>query len=130
MVRTFKGNKLKGHQNNLKTARYKKNNLEKTPAPETPEDKGAHKARSKFPKISAAKRGYDYEWQKFRKKFLSVNPLCVFCKRKGIIKAATVVDHITPHKGSRELFYKIDNLQALCTHCHNSEKQKEERKNI
>lgn len=32
--------------------------------------------------------------------------------------AATVVDHITPHKGDKALFWQRANWQPLCKRCH------------
>jgi len=37
----------------------------------------------------------------------------------GRLNAATVVDHIVPHKGDAVLFWKQSNWQALCRDCHN-----------
>lgn len=44
--------------------------------------------------------------------------LCEHCIQNNIIQSAIVVDHITPHRGLIELFYKEDNLQILCKQCH------------
>lgn len=49
------------------------------------------------------------------------------CGDEGQITAATVVDHIQPHKGDQALMWDWNNLQALCFHHHNSHKQREER---
>lgn len=38
-----------------------------------------------------------------------------------------VADHIRPHRGDAALFWDDGNLQCLCTGCHSSAKQKEER---
>ena len=35
-----------------------------------------------------------------------------------IYTRATVVDHIRPHKGNRELFWDRTNWQSLCKQCH------------
>lgn len=64
-------------------------------------------------------RGYNYKWQQARRRFLSINPLCVECQSTGIVKAATVVDHIVAHKGDQRLFWDESNWQSLCTACHN-----------
>lgn len=72
-------------------------------------------------------RGYTYRWQQARKRFLFSNPLCVYCQRENRVELATVVDHKVPHGGNQELFWNQDNWQALCTYCHNSLKQREER---
>lgn len=63
-------------------------------------------------------RGYNRQWQKASKVFLHSHPLCESCKAKGRYTKATVVDHIIPHRGNRELFWNRDNWQALCKQCH------------
>lgn len=60
-------------------------------------------------------RMYDGIWEKYRMKFLEVNPNCYACGSK-----ATVVDHIQPHKGDEKLFKKTDNHLPLCFKCHNT----------
>ena len=67
---------------------------------------------------SAAPRGYGSRWQKARKQFLEAHPLCVECLQNGRYVKATVVDHITPHRGDRKLFWDQGNWQALCKLCH------------
>lgn len=74
----------------------------------------------------ASERGYNSRWRKARATYLASNPLCVYCKREGIIRTANVVDHITPHKGDSKLFWDKDNWQSLCKRCHDSTKQREE----
>ena len=63
---------------------------------------------------SAASRGYGHKWRKARERFLNENPLCKRCLEADVIEAATVVDHIVPHRGDRELFWDETNWQALC----------------
>lgn len=41
---------------------------------------------------------------------------------------ATVVDHIQPHRGDMNIFWREGNHQSLCRSCHNSAKQKLERR--
>jgi 5-methylcytosine-specific restriction protein A len=67
---------------------------------------------------SARARGYDNRWDKARKTFLGANPLCVHCKAEGRVVAASVVDHVIPHRGDRALFWNPSNLQGLCAPCH------------
>lgn len=62
---------------------------------------------------------YDRRWRRSRKLYLDKHPLCVECARAGKVTPATVVDHIIPHRGDIELFWDVDNWQALCTKCHN-----------
>lgn len=40
--------------------------------------------------------------------------------------AATVVDHVIPHKGDLGLFWDLTNWQPLCKLCHDSVKQAQE----
>ena len=81
-------------------------------------------------KRKTAERGYGGRWQRERKAFLSrpENVLCVMCKADGKTVAATVVDHITPHKGDETLMWDQANWQALCKPHHDSDKQIEEKK--
>lgn len=78
---------------------------------------------------SSTARGYGYRWQQYRLRFLAEHPLCVMCKQAGRVEAATVVDHIEPHKGDDALFWDTDNHQALCKRCHDGAKQREEARN-
>ena len=66
----------------------------------------------------STKRGYDQRWAKARLAFLSVNQLCLMCSRDGVTTAATVVDHIMPHKGDHGLFWDENNWQPLCKYHH------------
>lgn len=55
--------------------------------------------------------------RRFRHKrlwFLRHHPMCAMCKREP----ATVLDHITPHRGIAMLFWSQHNWQGLCTSCH------------
>ena len=49
------------------------------------------------------------------------------CADEGRVVAASVCDHVVPHKGNEALFYASDNLSSLCKHCHDRHKQSEER---
>lgn len=75
---------------------------------------------------SSAERGYGYKWQQARERYLLDHPLCVYCERSGRTVAASVVDHITPHRGDKQLFWQQSNWQALCRPCHDSVKKAEE----
>lgn len=67
---------------------------------------------------SAHERGYNYRWIKARATFLRRDPLCRRCKDAGVITAATVVDHVIPHKGDQDVFWDTSNWQPLCKACH------------
>ena len=69
---------------------------------------------------SAAARGYDARWRRMRLAFLVAHPLCAECARQGQVTAATVVDHIVPHRGDQTRMWDTANLQSLCAPCHDS----------
>ena len=74
-------------------------------------------------RLSARERGYSSKWEKARSDYLKHHPTCAICGQP-----ATVVDHIKPHKGDNKLFWDKTNWQSLCSHCHNSTKQSQERR--
>ncbi|MGK5053601.1 HNH endonuclease signature motif containing protein [Janthinobacterium sp. RB2P8] len=100
------------------------------------------------PTESSTKRGYGYAWQKARAGYLRSHPLCVYCLRDPayaairdmasstailrcaelglIVPAASVVDHIEPHRGDQALFWNKANWQSLCGTHHSTDKQREE----
>lgn len=91
----------------------------------------AHTRQVDLRRGSQRERGYDRRWEHRRRVFLSRYPLCgqrpdglppvmSRCHDEGVITAATVVDHVTPHKGNRVLFDDELNWQSLCTTCHNA----------
>ncbi|WP_341991858.1 HNH endonuclease signature motif containing protein [Azorhizobium sp. AG788] len=81
------------------------------------------KAEADARRPSARARGYDSQWDKARAAFLAHHPSCARCGT-----AATVVDHVTPHKGDKRLFWSRENWQPLCKPCHDGAKQSEERR--
>ena len=62
---------------------------------------------------NSTERGYGHKWRQAREGYLKKHPTCVKCGAP-----ATVVDHIKPHKGDKQLFWDRDNWQALCKRCH------------
>ncbi|GGA81260.1 HNH endonuclease [Brucella endophytica] len=83
------------------------------------------KARFDKKRPTARQRGYTAEWERESKAFLATYPSCRRCGAP-----ATLVDHIQPHKGNQALFWNRANWQPLCTPCHSSAKQSEERRNL
>lgn len=59
------------------------------------------------------------KWRKLSVRFRKLNPLCVECERKGLVRHADLVDHIKPVKEHPELFHDWRNLRSLCQRCHN-----------
>jgi len=76
---------------------------------------------------TATERGYDSRWRAARDAHLESEPLCRHCCTMGLIVAATVVDHIQPHKGDKALFWRRSNWQSLCQTCHNRKTASEDR---
>lgn len=66
------------------------------------------------PKLTTTERGYGWHWQQLRLVVLHEEPLCRFCKTKGVIVAAEEVDHIDGDSHNNER----DNLRPLCRLCH------------
>lgn len=68
-------------------------------------------------------------WRERRTRQLAAEPLCRMCLVLGRTTAATVADHIIPHRGDEDLFFK-GALQSLCDEepfrCHSRVKQREE----
>ena len=56
-------------------------------------------------------------YQKYRRQFLSENPFCAWCLKKGLYVAATVLDHIKPLSAGGSMGDPA-NHQALCDECH------------
>ncbi|WP_343039067.1 HNH endonuclease signature motif containing protein [Propylenella binzhouense] len=81
------------------------------------------KARHDQNRPSARERGYDSKWQRERAAYLAAHPTCERCGAP-----ATVVDHITPHRGDMKLFWRRSNWQPLCTPCHSRAKQAQEKR--
>lgn len=70
---------------------------------------------------TAAQRGYGSRWQKARIGFLKTHPLCECSECQGgkvRVMAATVVDHIQPHRGDQKLFWVKSNWMAMAKECH------------
>lgn len=81
------------------------------------------KARHDAQRPTARERGYTTKWERERAEYLKTHPRCVMCGAPS-----RVVDHVTPHRGDRRLFWQRSNWQALCTPCHSSRKQRMEAK--
>lgn len=74
---------------------------------------------ARHPEIYAAP-----EWERVRQfVIVRANGLCEHCQRKGKIKKGKEVDHIIEltdeNKHDWNIAYNPDNLQLLCSDCHN-----------
>lgn len=91
--------------------------------------------------LSSAAKGYGYRWKLARADHLRRHPCCAMCSTLTRPVAATVVDHIAPHKlgdakssgdperiaAAWKLFWDRSNWQSLCKFCHDSTKQRMEK---
>ena len=77
---------------------------------------------------TAHERGYGARWQKARAGWLRAHPLCQCPEcRGGELRTviATVVDHITPHRGDMTLFWDNTNWQSMAKVCHDKKTARE-----
>ena len=90
------------------------------------EHQSKNNKRYDYKRKNSTSRGYNYRWQQERKAYLIRNPLCENCLNKhDVIRAATEVDHIIPHKGDMKLFWDAaNNWQSLCRSCHSKKTAK------
>ncbi len=58
-------------------------------------------------------------WQRIRRHQLQEHPLCKYCAETGIVKPATICDHVEPHHGDVYKFWSGP-FQSLCKRCHDS----------
>ena len=78
------------------------------------------------PRRSAYARGYTKRWAQYSRLRLRRNPLCVECQRHGRTTAATVTDHVIPHRGDMVLFWAERNMASLCKLHHDQKTAKGE----
>ncbi|MFD1199568.1 HNH endonuclease [Brucella gallinifaecis] len=72
------------------------------------------------------------EWYRLRQKaFTRDHYTCqrsgVLCIGKGNVPDAPVANHKVPHKGNRELFFNLDNIETVSKQVHDSIIQREEK---
>jgi len=72
---------------------------------------------------SAASRGYDWKWQKFRKRYLAKHPICECrrCMGENIVRPADTIHHIVRLADRPDLKYAVSNLVAMARACHEVE---------
>jgi 5-methylcytosine-specific restriction protein A len=75
---------------------------------------------------SPTQRGYGADWKRLRLAHLKANPLCVFCRDAGVVKAADVVDHIKSVVDHPDLRLEPSNLRSLCESHHNARTAREQ----
>lgn len=89
-----------------------------------PWDSESHKARAEgqYVRDRSADPYHSSRWTRLSKRIRMQQPLCVECKKRGIIKASTCVDHIIPWPICDD-FFDTKNLQALCDECNHQKGQ-------
>lgn len=85
------------------------------------------RAKADSRKQTDARPLYRYaRWLRLRAEQLRAEPMCRFCLEGGTETKATVCDHVVPHRGDVEAFWRGP-FQSLCVECHNRTKQSIER---
>lgn len=64
-------------------------------------------------------------WRRVRNGQIKRQPICEHCIKHGVVTPATDVDHVIPHKGDAELFWR-GALQSLCKACHSRKTAEEQ----
>ena len=64
-------------------------------------------------------------WSRLSRAWRRAHPLCEECRRKGMIVAGEVTDHIVPFPICRSYFYDESNLQTLCAKCNEAKGQRD-----
>jgi len=84
--------------------------------------------RAEAARPSARDRGYTTKWERERKAYLEAHPYCTRdIGGRACGRPATVVHHLTPHRGDRKLFWSRSNWAPRCTTCHNRGEQSAEK---
>lgn len=68
-------------------------------------------------------------WRARRARQLAEHPLCAMCEKQGKVTAASIADHVEPHRGDPVAFW-TGKLQSLCKRCHDSAKQLKEKHGV
>jgi 5-methylcytosine-specific restriction enzyme A len=76
---------------------------------------------------SARERGYSARWDRASAGHLRNHPLCRYCDLVGEVTAATLTDHLYPHRGDQAVFWNCDYWISCCKPCHDGFKQRIER---
>ena len=81
-----------------------------------------------YDRVRSADPYHTSRWTKLSRAFRAEHPLCACCNGKGIIKAATCVDHIIPWPICGDRFFDRSNLQSLCDECNHLKGQQDKKK--
>ena len=67
---------------------------------------------------SAASRGYDADWRRFRAAILRADPWCADCAKRGRLQPADELHHIAKLADHPERRLDPENVMPLCHRCH------------
>ncbi|MGT2514788.1 HNH endonuclease [Sphingomonas panni] len=86
----------------------------------------ADRDRQDWRKWYKTKRWQDLRWEVLRRDLFT----CQWrgCGRVEADTSQLVADHVRAHRGDAKLFWDDRNLQTLCKPCHDSRKQRQERR--
>lgn len=59
-------------------------------------------------------------WASIRAGQLSAYPLCAGCQSRGLVRAASVVDHVIPWRSVGAEAFRANRWQSLCPDCHST----------
>lgn len=59
-------------------------------------------------------------WESIRAGQLSAFPLCAGCQSRGLVRAASVVDHVIPWRAIGPQAFRVNRWQSLCPMCHST----------
>lgn len=81
---------------------------------------------------SARARGYTSAWDKAADSHRRRSPICIYCEMGAWgepprITAASLVDHLIPHRGDQAVFWNKADWISSCKPCHDGPKQAAER---
>ena len=89
---------------------------------------GPDKHTGAYVRPASDPRYHSPRWTKLSKAWRINHPLCERCRQRGIIRAATCVDHIVPWPICADSFYDRSNLQALCDECNHLKGQQDKKR--
>lgn len=69
-----------------------------------------------YNRIRSRNEYHTSRWTKESKAFREIHPLCIECKKRGILQPTEVVDHIVPFPVCGD-FWNQENWQPLCKKC-------------
>lgn len=67
------------------------------------------------------------QWAMLRASQLALEPLCERCAKRGLVVAATTVNHRERHRGDPIKFFDPTGLETVCKPCHDGPIQSEEK---